>query len=140
MVVSLAIMELQVTQNLKFGHVMFKLNVCLIGLLLQLISLLLCLHLPSTIFDAKKSWASKEQQTLLLAQLAYFCQAQEVKMTSSFFIELYQNFHEEWPLASPDAEEISKSDGNEEKAKTLKQKASELVSGSLTIIHSVALI
>jgi hypothetical protein len=88
----------------------------------------------------KKSWASEEQQTWLLAQLADFRQAQEAKTTPSFFIELYQKFHEEWPLASPDAEKISKADGNEEKAKTLKQKASKQVSGCLTIIHSVVLI
>jgi hypothetical protein len=52
-------------------------------------------------------------------------------MTPSFFVELYQKFHEEWPLTSPNAKEISKADANKEKAKTLKQKASEQVSGSL---------
>ena len=78
----------------------------------------------------KKSWASEEQQTWLLAQLelADFRQAQEAKTTSGFFIELYQKFHEKWPLASPNADEISKAEGSEEKAITLKQKASELVS------------
>ena len=86
----------------------------------------------------KKTWASEEQQSWLLAQLADFRQAQESKTTPSFFIELYENFHEEWPLASPNAEDISKADGNEEKAKTLKQKASEQVSGSF-IIYSVAI-
>jgi hypothetical protein len=88
----------------------------------------------------KKSWASEEQQTWLLAQLADFRQAQESKTTPSFFITLYQKFHEQWPLASPNADEISKEDGNEEKAKTIKQKASEHVSGTLTTIYSVALI
>jgi hypothetical protein len=76
----------------------------------------------------KKSWASEEQQTWLLAQLADFRQAQEAKTTPGFFIELYQNFHEKWPLAPPNADEISKADGNDEKAITLKQKASEQVS------------
>jgi hypothetical protein len=66
-----------------------------------------------------------------LAQLANFRQAQEAKTTPSFFIKLYQKCHEEWPLASPDAKEIFKADGNEEKVKNLKQKASEQVSGSL---------
>jgi hypothetical protein len=88
-------------------------------------------HLVVLFTMPKKSWASEQQQTWLLAQLADFRQAQEAKTTPSFFIELYQKFHEEWPLASPNAEEISKADANEEKAKTLKQKASEQVSGSL---------
>jgi predicted metal-dependent hydrolase len=88
----------------------------------------------------KKSWASEKQQTWLLAQLADFRQAQEAKTTPSFFTELYQKFHDEWPLASPDADEISKADGNEEKARTVKQKASEHVGGSFTVKYSVALI
>ena len=79
----------------------------------------------------KKSWASEEQQTWLLAQLPDFRQAQEAKTTPIFFTELYQKFHEDWPLASPNAEEIFKADGNEEKAQTLKQKASEHVSCSI---------
>jgi hypothetical protein len=79
----------------------------------------------------KKSWASEQQQTWLLTQLANFLQAQEAKTTPSFFIKLYQKFHKEWPLASLNAKEISKADANEEKAKTLKQKASKQVSGSL---------
>jgi hypothetical protein len=86
----------------------------------------------------KKSWASEEQQTWLLSQLADFRQAQEAKTTPSFFIELYQKFHEEWPLASPNPDEISDADGNEEMAKTVKQKASENVSGSFTIINPLA--
>lgn len=86
----------------------------------------------------KKSWASEDQQTWLLAQLTDFRQAQEAKTTPSFFIELYKNFHEAWPLASPDAGEISKADGNEEKAKTLKLKASEQVSGFFTNIIPAA--
>ena len=80
----------------------------------------------------KKSWASEEQQTWLFAQLADFHQAQEAKTTPIYFAELYQKFLEEWPLPSPNADKISKEDGNEEKAKTVKQKASENVSGSLT--------
>jgi hypothetical protein len=83
----------------------------------------------------KKSWASEEQQTWLLAQLSDFRQAQEAKTTPAFFTELYQNYHEQWPPASPNAGEISKADGNEEKAITLKQKASEQVSDSFTIIY-----
>ena len=85
----------------------------------------------------KKSWASAEQQTWLLAQLPKFRQAQEAKTTPSFFTELYENFHKEWPLASPNADKISNADGNEEKAKTLKQKASEHVSDSFTTMQSV---
>ena len=86
----------------------------------------------------KKSWASEEQQTWLLAQLADFRHAQEAKTTPSFFTDLYQKFHEEWPLASPNANEISEADENEEKAKTVKQKASETVSGLFTIINPLA--
>ena len=86
----------------------------------------------------KKSWASKEQQTWLLAQLADFCQAQETKTTPSFFSDLYQKFHKQWPLASPNSNEISEADGNDVKAKTLKQKASEHVSDSFTTKYSVA--
>ena len=51
----------------------------------------------------KKSWASEEQQTWLLAQLSDFRQAQEAKTTPAFFTELYQNYHEQWPPASPNA-------------------------------------
>jgi hypothetical protein len=76
----------------------------------------------------KKSWASPEQQTWLLAQLADFRQAQEAKTTPTFFLGLYKKFHEKWPLASPSTEEIFKVEGNEEQAQTLKQKASENVS------------
>jgi predicted metal-dependent hydrolase len=82
----------------------------------------------------KPSWASEEQQTWLLSKLADFRQAQEAKTTPTFFIELYQKFHESWPVALPDDEEISQADGNEEKAKTDKQKASEQVSGSYSDI------
>jgi hypothetical protein len=78
----------------------------------------------------KKSWASDEQQTWLFAQLADFRQAQEGKTTPNFFIDLYEKFHTKWPLAAPNANEINEADGNEEKAKTLKQKASENVGGS----------
>jgi hypothetical protein len=81
----------------------------------------------------KKSWASKGQQTWLLAQLADFRLAQEAKTTSNFFIDLYEKFHAEWPLSAPSADELSKADGNEEKAKTDKQKATELVSGLFTL-------
>ena len=77
----------------------------------------------------KKSWASEEQQTWLFSKLADFCQAQEVKTTPKFFIELYQNFQEEWPLSPPNA------DGNEEKAKTVEQKASEHVSFVCLLSH-----
>ena len=88
----------------------------------------------------KKSWATEEQQTWLMAQLSDFRQAQEAKTTPGFFIELFQKFHEKWPPASPNADELSKADENEEKAITLKQKASEQVSGSFTIIYLVVLI
>lgn len=93
----------------------------------------------------KKSWASLEQQTWLLAQLADFRQAQEAKTTPAFFLELYKNFHEKWPLASPSTEEISKAEENEEQAQTLMQKASENVSqlfaiswGQVLLIHILA--
>jgi hypothetical protein len=76
----------------------------------------------------KKSWASEEQQTWLFAKLPEFRQAQEAKTTPGYFIELYQNFHDVWPLAPPNADELSKADGSEEKAITDKQKASEHVS------------
>lgn len=55
-------------------------------------------------------------------------------MTPGFFIELYQKFHEVWPLAPPNAEELSKEDGSEERAITVKQKASEHVSISFSLI------
>ena len=108
-----------------------------IGLLLLLISYH-CIPPPIAFSMPKKSWASKEQQTWLLAQLADFRQAQETKTTPSFFSDLYQKFHEQWPLASPNSNEISEADGNDEKAKTLKQKASEHVSDSFTTKYSVA--
>jgi ABC-type phosphate transport system substrate-binding protein len=82
----------------------------------------------------KKTWASEEQQTWLSDQLADFRKAQEAKTTAGFFMELYQNFHDTWPLAPPNAEELSKEDGNEEKATTVKQKASEHVSISFSLI------
>lgn len=82
----------------------------------------------------KKSWASEEQQTWLLAQLPDFREAQNAKTTPAFFMELYQKFHEVWPVALPNGDEISKAGGDEEKAKTLKEKASEQVSVSFTPI------
>lgn len=82
----------------------------------------------------KKSWASDEQQTWLFAQLAGFRQAQETKTTPVFFNELYQKFHDVWPLAPPNAEELSKQEGSEEKAITVKLKASEHVSISFSLI------
>ena len=85
-------------------------------------------YLPTVFAMPKKSWASLEQQTWLLAQLADFHQAQEAKSTPTFFLELYKNFHEKWPLAFPSTKEISKVEGNEEQPQTLKQKASENVS------------
>ena len=104
-------------------------------------SLPLCLHLLTcTLIMPKNSWASEEQQTWLLAHLSTFHQAQEAKTTPCFFIELYQKFHEQWPLAFPNSDEISKADGNEKKAITLKLKASKQVSGSFTVIYSVTLI
>ena len=88
----------------------------------------------------KKSWASDAQQTWLSAQLADFHQAQESKTTPNFFITLYQKFHKQWPLASLNTGELSQVDGDEEKARTSKQKASKHVSGLFTIIYSVPLI
>ena len=85
----------------------------------------------------KKTWTSDEQQSWLFAHLTDFRQSQEVKTTPSFFRELYENYHEKWPLSLSDADELSNTDGNEEKAKTLKQKASELVSGSFIPIYFV---
>jgi hypothetical protein len=83
----------------------------------------------------KRSWASKEQQDWLYAQLPGFRKAQETKTTPSFFAGIYQEFHAQWPVPAPTAEEIAADDGNEEKAKTTKEKASESVSGSF---HSLA--
>ena len=88
----------------------------------------------------KKTWASDEQQTWLSDQLADFRKAQEAKTTAGFFIELYQNFHDTWPPAPPNAEELSKADGSEEKAITDKLKASELVSISFSLSRSCLLI
>lgn len=84
----------------------------------------------------KKSWASEEQQIWLLAQLPDFRQAQEAKTTPRFFVELYQKFHDQWPLSTPNSDELSTADGNEEKAKTNKQKASENVSGCFIPTYS----
>ena len=86
----------------------------------------------------KKSWASKEQETWLFDQLADFRQAQEAKTTPIYFSDLYEKFLEKWPIVSPTADEISKADGSEEKAKTAKQKAFEQVSSSFSLIFSVA--
>ena len=86
----------------------------------------------------KKSWAKEEQQTWLMGHLVDFRKAQEAKTTPSFFIDLYQNYLEKWPLSAPNAKELSEADGNEEKAKTDKQKLLETVSGSFTLIYSVA--
>jgi hypothetical protein len=84
----------------------------------------------------KKSWASKDQQTWLFEQLADFRQAQEGKMIHTFFSDLYEKFHEKWPVAPPNAEEISEADGSEEKATTDKVKASEKVSGPFLFVFS----
>jgi hypothetical protein len=77
----------------------------------------------------KKSWASVDQQNWLFAQLAEFRQAQDAKTTPSFFTKIYQQFHDEWPVDSPTTTEIADAEGSEEHAKTVKEKASESVSG-----------
>lgn len=60
--------------------------------------------------------------------------AQEAKTTPCFFSKIYQEFHSLWPVPPPTAEEIAADDGNEEKARTTKEKASESVSGFLTLV------
>lgn len=86
----------------------------------------------------KKSWASNEQQTWLFEQLADFRLAQESKAIPSYFLDIYGKFHEKWPVAPPNAAEISEAEENEEKARTDKVKASEKVSGSFLSIFSFA--
>ena len=76
----------------------------------------------------KKSWASKDQQYWLYAQLPDFCITQDAKMTPSFFSKIYEEFHAQWPGPSPTAEGIAANDGNEEQAQTIKGKANESVS------------
>jgi len=76
----------------------------------------------------KKSWTSKEQLDWLSAQLPAFRIAQEAKTTPSFFTEIYQEFHAQWPLSPLTAKEIAADDGNTELAQTTKEKASESVS------------
>ena len=46
-------------------------------------------------------------------------------MTPSFF---YKEFHAQWSVPFPTAEEIAANDGNEEQAQTIKEKANESVS------------
>lgn len=82
----------------------------------------------------KKSWASKEQQDWLYAQLPTFRIAQEAKTTPSFFLKIYQEFHAQWPVPAPTTEEIADDDGSQEQAQTTKEKASESVSHS-SFIH-----
>ena len=76
----------------------------------------------------KKLWASKDQQDWLYAQLPDFSITQEAKTTPSFFSKIYKEFHAQWPVPSPTAEEIATNDGNKEQAQTIKEKASESVS------------
>jgi hypothetical protein len=82
----------------------------------------------------KKSWATEEQLVWLYAQLPDFRLAQEAKTTPSFFAKIYQDFHSQWPVPPPTSEEIAAEDGNDEKAQTTKEKASESVSGLLSLI------
>jgi len=97
----------------------------------SLITCLLLFPMP------KKSWASEEQQTWLLAQLADFRLAREAKTTPNYLTDLYQKFHEVWPPVLKYRRNFKSR--NEEKAKTVKQKASETVSGLYTsIINSLA--
>ena len=83
---------------------------------------------PFHIIMPKKSWASNEQLDWLFGHLPDFRRAQEAKTTPSFFTKIYQEFHSQWPLSSPTAEEIADDDGNAEQAQTTKEKASESVS------------
>ena len=53
----------------------------------------------------KKLWASKDQQDWHYAQLPDFCITQEAKTTPSFFFKIYKEFHAQWPVPSPIAEE-----------------------------------
>jgi hypothetical protein len=91
-------------------------------------------HTPVHIIMPKQSWASKEQLDWLYAQLPDFRMAQEAKTTPSFFTKMYKEFHTLWPVAALTSEEIAADDGNEEKAQTTKEKASESVSGLICLI------
>ena len=75
----------------------------------------------------KKSWASPEQIQWLNSQLSGFLKAQEERATSAFLATTYTKFHEQWPVASPTAEEIANAK-SEEQALSHKIKASESVS------------
>lgn len=75
----------------------------------------------------KKSWASKEQHDWLYSQLPHFRIAQEAKTTPSFFTKNFQEFHAQWPVPPPTAEDIAANEGNMEQAQTTKEKASESV-------------
>jgi hypothetical protein len=87
----------------------------------------------------KKSWASKEQQDWLYAQLPNFRIAQEAKTTPSFFSNIFQEFHAKWPVPSPTAKEIAADDGSQEQAQTTKEKASESVSDSFLVSNLLLL-
>jgi hypothetical protein len=87
------------------------------------------LHLIVPAIMPKKSWASVDQQNWLFAQLAEFHQAQDAKTTPSFFAQIFNQFHDQWPVDSPTMTEIADAEGNEEQAETVKEKASESVSG-----------
>ena len=88
----------------------------------------------------KKSWASKEQQDWLYAQLPNFRIAQEAKTTPSFFSKNFQEFHAQWPVLSPTAKEIAANGGSEEQAQTTKEKASESVSDSFIVTNLLLII
>ena len=94
----------------------------------------------STVCHAKKILGLWRTTNLAIGPIVQLSASTGGENHTRFFHQLFQKFHEQWPPASPNADEISKADGNEEKAITLKQKASKQVSGSFTIIYLVVLI
>ena len=76
----------------------------------------------------KKSWTSPEQGAWLNSQLPGFLKAQEEKTTSAFLATVYTEFHEQWPVAPPTAEEIANAGEGEGQVRSNKIKASECVS------------
>jgi len=69
---------------------------------------------------------STDQQTWLWSHFKEFSEAKANKTTARFLPPIYTQFHSQWPVPQPSPEEISGA-GSFEKARTNKQKKSEIV-------------
>jgi len=95
-------------------------------------------HLPTTVFHAKKILGLRRTTNLAIGPTGQLLPSSGGRNHTNLFHRPIPKVS--WRVATSfsNADEISKADGNEEKAKTVKQKASENVSGLFNTINPLA--